>query len=319
MTAKVKQHIGNCLKCIAYAPNSGKVEGVLHSIPKGNTPFDTLHIDHLGPMDKQCLIKRYVFVIIDAFSKYIKLYATKTTATKEAINALRDYFNNYSKPRVIISDRGSCFTSQEFIDFVNDQRVKHILIATGSPQSNGQVERVNRILVPLLSKLINKDEGKQWYKLLSEAEYAVNNSINRSTGETPSKLLFGIDQRGSVSDEIREYLSANVNDKPRDLESMRTKAAEKITVAQEYNEKYFNKKHKEPVRYKEGDYVMLRNFDSTAGISKKLIPRYKGPYVIIKVLRNNRYLVGDVEGFQNSQKKYQGVWEPKNMRLWVKT
>jgi len=41
LKAKVKTHISNCLKCISYSPASGKSEGILHSIPKGNLPFDT--------------------------------------------------------------------------------------------------------------------------------------------------------------------------------------------------------------------------------------------------------------------------------------
>lgn len=36
-----------------------------------------------------------------------------------------------------------------------------MLIATGSRQSNGQIERVNRVLIPMLSKLENKEERKQ--------------------------------------------------------------------------------------------------------------------------------------------------------------
>jgi len=55
--------------------------------------------------------------------------------------------------------RSSYFTSKEFADF--DQGIKHILVATGSLQSNGQVERVNRVLIPMLSKIVNKEEGKQ--------------------------------------------------------------------------------------------------------------------------------------------------------------
>jgi len=75
---------------------------------------------------------------------------------------------------------------------------------------NGQVERINRILIPMLNKIVNKEKRKQWYKLLY-VEYAINNSKNRSTGETSCRLLFGIDQRGRVNDEIKEYVNANVN------------------------------------------------------------------------------------------------------------
>lgn len=43
---KAKEHIGNCLKFIMYSPNGGKAVGKLHSIPKRNKPFNTVHIDH---------------------------------------------------------------------------------------------------------------------------------------------------------------------------------------------------------------------------------------------------------------------------------
>ncbi|KYN12137.1 Pro-Pol polyprotein, partial [Trachymyrmex cornetzi] len=119
-----------------------------------------------------------VFLIVDAFTKYVKLYATKTTASKEAIKALYDYFINYSKPRIVVSDRGSCFISQEFKQFLDNHSIKHILVATGSPQSNGQEERINRVIVPMLSKQINREKGQSWYNVLHQVEYALNNWRN---------------------------------------------------------------------------------------------------------------------------------------------
>lgn len=55
-----------------------------------------------------------------------------------------DYFGAYSRPRVIVYDRGSCFTSNDFDEFLRSKEVMHVKIATGSPQANEQVERVNR-------------------------------------------------------------------------------------------------------------------------------------------------------------------------------
>lgn len=74
---KVESHIKNCLKCIAYAFKTRKSEGFLNTIPKGNVSFATLHIDHLGSMDKYS-VKRHILVVIDAFTKFVKLYAVKT-------------------------------------------------------------------------------------------------------------------------------------------------------------------------------------------------------------------------------------------------
>jgi len=35
-------------------------------------------------------------------------------------------------------------------------------------------------------------------------------------------------------------------------------------------------------------------------VSSKLIPKFKGPYVVSKVLDYDRYLIEDVENFQQS-------------------
>lgn len=43
----VKSYIDDCLKCIAYNPVTGRAEGYLHSIPKENVPFSSVHIDQL--------------------------------------------------------------------------------------------------------------------------------------------------------------------------------------------------------------------------------------------------------------------------------
>ena len=84
--------------------------------------------------------------------------------------------------------------------------VQHIKIATGSPQANGQVERVNRTLTPMLAKLSDDSAGKYWYKIITDVEYALNNSVSKATGETPSRLLFGVKQREKSVDNLREYM-----------------------------------------------------------------------------------------------------------------
>lgn len=308
MKQKVKNYISNCLKCIAFSPSTGKKEGYLHSIPKGQIPFETYHIDHYGPIDKDRLVKRYLLVVIDAFTKFTKLYPTKTTATNEVINNLTSHFHNYSRPRIIISDRGTAFTSNEFQEFCREKDIQHIRIATISPKANGQVERTNRVLGPMISKLINNDEKIYWYKVITDIEFALNNTVHKTTGETPSRLLFGIDQKGKIIDRISEYIENTINnDNDRDLKNLRDRAARKIEKSQKYNKEYFDKKRKSARAYKIDDYVMIRNIDTTKGASHKIIPEFKGPYKIARILRNDRYVVKDVENHQVTNKPYKGT------------
>jgi len=65
-------------------------------------------------------------VAIDGFTKYFRLYATKTTITKKVIIALKDYFRSYSRPTCIVSVRGSCFTSEDFRKFMEESNIKHV-------------------------------------------------------------------------------------------------------------------------------------------------------------------------------------------------
>ncbi|XP_012279022.1 uncharacterized protein LOC105698945 [Orussus abietinus] len=147
----------------------------------------------------------------------------------------------------------------------------------------------------------------------------MNNSIHKATGETPSKLLFGVDQRGRIDDNIKEFLKREVNRSEQNLDSLREKTCKRLEKAQAYNKGYANKRHKSTHKFLVGDYVIIRNFDSTPGTSPKLRPKFKGPYVVARELRNNRFVVSDIPGFQLTQRRYEGVWEPTNMRPWSAT
>lgn len=313
MRAKINKFIANCLKCITYNTCTGRVEGTLHCPEKGNVPFYCLHIDHYGPLEKTKHRHKYIFEVIDSFTKFVKLYPVVTTYAEEVIKHLKSYFRNYSKPKMIVSDRGSCFVSEKFKDFLRESGIQHVAIATATPHANGQIERINRSLTPILSKLSHTKSD--WEQVLSETEFAINNTVNRSTGETPSKLLFGLNQLGSVTDDVRILLEENLVPK-RNLDDFRANASTKIRQTNEYNKAYYDKRHKPPTKYNIGDYVVVKNVDVTPGVNKKLLPKFRGPYVVKKVLTNDRYLIVDPEGHQLTQLPHEGICSPENMKLW---
>lgn len=318
MKSKVENHIKGCLKCVAFTPDSGKSQGSLHSIPKGDVPFSTIHVDHLALVSRSSSsTKHYIFSVVDAFTKHIKLYATKTTNASEVIKNLKSYFEYYSRPLRIISDRGSCFTGREFEEFIKEYNIQHVKVATASPQANGQVERFNRTIIPMIAKLAD-ERGTHWSNVLKDVEFACNNVVSKATNECPSMLLFGIRQRGKIIDELRDALELRGHlDVPRELSLLRERADGQIKKNQLANQSIFNRRHKTVAKYHVGDKVMVKNFDSTPGVSPKLIPRFKGPYQVERELRNDRYELADVEGFQLTQIPYKGIWEAANIRPWT--
>ncbi|KYB26210.1 hypothetical protein TcasGA2_TC033891 [Tribolium castaneum] len=245
--------------------------------------------------------------------KLVRVLAADRKVIKKRTAQLNKIRRVTCKPKRIISDNDTAYTSNKFRVFMQENGIQHILTATRTPQANGQIERVNRPLTAILSKFVS-NHTSTWDKKLVDVEYAINNSVNRVTGETPARLLFGIEQVRN-DDDLRELIK-EIQEQDRNLEEMRTKAVVGINAVNKYNQQYYDNKHKEPFKYKEGDYVMLKNVDTTAGVNKKLLPKFRGPYVISKVLDRDRYVVKDPEGFQLTQLPYEGIASPANMKLW---
>jgi len=114
---KIEKIVKNCVTCILAERKQGKQEGYLNTIEKGELPLDTYHMDHLGPLPSTKKSYKYVFLVIDAFTKFVWLYATKTTNTAEVLSKLKKQSTIFGNPRRMISDRGAAFTSKEFAEY----------------------------------------------------------------------------------------------------------------------------------------------------------------------------------------------------------
>lgn len=256
--ARFEKVIKNCVAYILAEKKQGKQERFLNPIAKGKVPLDTYHIDHVGPLPSTKKSYRYIFVVIDAFSKFVWFYATKTANASEVLDKLTKQSTVFGNPRRIISDRGAAFTSNDFATYCKKENIEHVLTTTGIPRANGQVERINRILLPLLTKLANP-KSEEWHKYLDFAQQCINTTLNRSIGTSPFCLLFGVHARLRGDPEIRELLDKEyieVYQSERDM--LREQAKKSIAKVQRENKHGFDKKRIAAVKYREGDLVAIR-------------------------------------------------------------
>ena len=108
--------------------------------------------DYAGPIQGKMLL-----VAVDAHSKWIEVSVVNSVTSAITIQKLRSMFATHGLPRVVVSDNGSVFTSNEFQEFITKNGVHHIRIAPYHPASNGLAERAVQTLKEGLKKLSNGD------------------------------------------------------------------------------------------------------------------------------------------------------------------
>jgi len=171
MRKRVYDYVDNCFKCIMSNDSPNRFEKELHLYPSSTVPMHSIHIDHFDPLQETEQRFRHILVVVDAFTRFTWLRAVKSTTSKESIEHLRNIFSEYGNPSTIVSDRGTVFTSKEFEAFISETLINHRLVAVAAPWANGLVERVNRFLKNLLTKL--SSSLTEWKGKLHEAQYII--------------------------------------------------------------------------------------------------------------------------------------------------
>jgi transposase InsO family protein len=273
MCRYVRKFVDSCVTCKIAKSHSGKVQAELHPIPKIAIPWHTVHIDATGKLSGKNDKKEYVFVLIDAFTKYVLL-------TRSSIKAVKDSVALFGAPARIIADQGRCFASKEFRDFCDTKNIHLHLIATGSCRANGQVERIMSVLKSMLTA-IETDKDRSWQDSLGDIQLALNCTVNRVTKTSPLELLIG-----KVARPLD--LMADDNDNVIDLHDVRQSASESIHKSASYEKERFDSKKASVNGFSVGEFVLIANEERN---QTKLDPKYRGPFQIVKVLDGDRYLL----------------------------
>ncbi len=297
----ITKYIRACLHCSYYKHCPGKKQGALHPIEKVNIPFDTIHIDHLGPFETSPQGSKYLFVIVDAFTKFTIIEPVKNTRVKPVVRLLQAVMGLFGVPRRIISDRGSAFTSLCFKTFCDSYGVKHILNAVATPRANGQCERYNRTILAALATTCAGDESTEWDSRVKQIQSAINTAWNKGLNSTPAKALFGYQPRGTAEASLLNTIEAEVDRV--NLAELRGQISEHITQDQRKQKERYDKLRRVADMYAIDDVVMiLITSQANTGSSKKLHPKFRGPFRVTKRLYNDRYEVEDLrEGFRSAR------------------
>ena len=194
-----------------------------------NRPFEKISWDIMGPLPMSSKGNRYILVITDLFSKWVEAFPMRSTDTESLATILiNEVVCRYGVPQYLHSDQGVNLTSKVIQSLCKQLGIQRTQSSPYHPQGNGQVERLNRTLEAMLSKMV-KENQRDWDRHLPKALFAYRTAIHEATSYSPFHVTFGrsptlpVDimlDRDCLSQEERRNIPEYVDDTEKTLQSM---------------------------------------------------------------------------------------------------
>ncbi|KAE8968060.1 hypothetical protein PR001_g27905 [Phytophthora rubi] len=146
---------------------------------------DTSLSGHLGRE------KTYTSVARNFWWPHMYKWMVRLAAVRKSVTApqaaqlfVDNVFRNHGLPEAFVSDRDPRFVSHFWQHLFRLLGTRLDMSTADHPQTDGQTERVNRVLEDILRSVCAAEPTK-WSTLLPQVEFALNNAVYSSTGFTP--------------------------------------------------------------------------------------------------------------------------------------
>lgn len=294
MSTTIHDYCRSCDGCQHSKASNHRPPGLLMPIPAPEEPWSTVTMDFITSMPRTPRGFDAVCAFVDKTTRRMHWAPLKGTASAPDVAKLffDTVFRLHGLPRVILSDRDAKFTGNFWRALFKLCDTRLAMSTAFHPQTDGLTERGNRTLENMLRIYVN-DRHNDWDQHLPALEFAYNNSVNPSTGCTPFFLDHGRHPHVPLSLITPQPLTYNPTATAfaRHMQGVLAAAREAMEAAVEKQVLHANRRRRH-MEFKVGDDVMLATADlklKSPGQSKKLLPRYLGPFKVVKVVNRNAY------------------------------
>ncbi|KAL0445162.1 UNVERIFIED_CONTAM: hypothetical protein Slati_2238900 [Sesamum latifolium] len=154
-------------------------------------PFTQWGMDIVGPFPVASGQRKFLLVAIDYFTKWVEAEPLARITEGEVMKFIwKNIVCHFGIPREIVSDNGRQFQGRRIQEWCQGLHIKQRFTTVAHPQSNGQVEVTNRILVQGIKRRL-KRVGENWTEELTSVLWAYRTTPRGSTGESPFSLVYG--------------------------------------------------------------------------------------------------------------------------------
>ena len=288
----IEQFVKTCDACQKNKSSHKKMMGTPQLYTTPTQPWEHVSIDGCGPFPKTKRGNDYIMgFICNLCREAVIAPCSKTITAKEtALLFIKEVLPRAAgMPRVITSDRGPQFVAHFWKELWKALESKVAYAAPFHASSNPFQERQNKTFEENLRSYINALHN-DWDDKVYIYEFAYNNSVNPSTGETPFFLSHG--RRPLLPIDVAQKSKSPAVDEF--LLNLRNSIAEARDHIRRRQEKVADKRATKmtPVDFKPGDLVLLKTDHYNLKLpSKKLAPRYLGPLKVIDIRGPNTVVI----------------------------
>lgn len=312
MLPSIKKFCNSCIDCQKNNSPTTKLRGLFAPLPVPEGRWTDVSMDFVTGLPPTARGFDMIMVITDRFTKMSHFIATDKTLTSARCARLFVEFcwKHHGFPRRLVSDKDIRFMSRfwQTVHFLVNTSL--LFSTTNHPQTDGQTERVNKVLNQLLRKHTSNDMYN-WDKYLPVVEFAYNSTFHDSIKMPPFKLAYGYvpDSPKTVSSWkiADERYSPNAEEYIRRALLTLRQAQDNIVEAQRVQEVHYNKKRQDHT-YKRGDWVLIhREAFGHNSTYVKIQPVFYGPHKLVKEVNVNTFEV-DLASMNKKDRELNVQW-----------
>ncbi|GKV51507.1 hypothetical protein SLEP1_g58152 [Rubroshorea leprosula] len=190
MVEDAQSYVKKCPTCQFNADDIHMLGQMLSSLTSP-WPFAQWGVDLLGPFIKGEGGCTHLIIAVDYFTKWIEAKPlSMTTERKIEEFIFNSILCRFDIPRRIIVDNGPQFRAAALRSFCNDYGIELSLTFVYTPQSNGQAELANKIVLQGLKTCVLAAHSN-WVDELNKVLLSCRTTPSSATGETPFSLAYG--------------------------------------------------------------------------------------------------------------------------------
>uniref|UniRef100_A0A2N9G9H3 RNA-directed DNA polymerase n=1 Tax=Fagus sylvatica TaxID=28930 RepID=A0A2N9G9H3_FAGSY len=304
MQSDAVRYVRKCDKCQRFAPKIHQPARELNPL-SSPWPFAQWGLDIVGPLPRAPGNKKFLIVATDYFTKWVEaepLSHIREVDTKRFL--WKSIITRFGIPWAVISDNGTQFEGKLFKGFCSELGIRNFFSSPGYPQSNGQAEVSNKVILDGIKKRLEEAKGR-WVEELPSVMWTHRTTKRRSTGETPFALAYGVEaviplEVGLPTTRTTEFdVEENESSLRMDLnlvEERRDMARIKLASYQHQMKRGYDKNIR-PRSFQVGDLVLRKVVANTRNPNDgKLGPNWEGPYRVtsfagVGAYRAKKYVV----------------------------